>query len=170
MDEDTLRDILQEYFSEDFKITSFVKNEKECTANINCNIVSSDGVNSFVQYYTKETNETLKLKLKRKETEKSIYKVKAIYRCHQDTRYERTRDTRAVLEQNPLKRFRNTSCQFQMYFKVRKAAINGFSCYIVLVHRHNHPVNSLEALSFIMPSDEVRKEINSLFSTGLTPS
>ena len=58
-----------------------------------------------------------------------------------------------------------------MYFKVGKAAINGFSCYIVLEHRDNHPVNSLEALSLKMLSDdEVRKEINSLFSTGLTPS
>ena len=64
---------MQEYFSEDFEIISFVKNEKECTANINCNIVSYNGVNSFVRYYTKGTNETLKLKFKKKETERRVF-------------------------------------------------------------------------------------------------
>ena len=42
----------------------------------------------------------MKLKFKKEETEKSIYKIKNIYRFHQDTLYERTRDTKAVLEQN----------------------------------------------------------------------
>jgi len=53
---------------------------------------------------------------------------------------------------------------------VYKLAVNVFSCNIVLEHTHNHPVNSLEALSFKIIPDHVKKEIVSLFSTGLTPS
>ena len=40
----------------------------------------------------------------------------------------------------------------------------------MLEHRHNHAINSLDALSFKMLSDEVRKEVNSLFLNNLTPS
>ena len=43
---------------------------------------------SFIRFYSKETNETLKLKFKKKETVKSIYKIKNIYRCHHETQYE----------------------------------------------------------------------------------
>ena len=35
-------------------------------------------------FYTKETNETLKLKFRKKETENSIYKIKNIYGYHHD--------------------------------------------------------------------------------------
>ena len=140
-----------------FNIVSYVKKWNQCTANINCNIFSHPDVNSFIKFYTKETNEILKLKFKKKETEKSIYKIKNIYRCHLDARYEGTRDTKAVLEQNPFKRFRNTNCPFQVTFKVLKVATNGFTCNIVLEHRHNDPINSLEALSFKMLSEEVKK-------------
>ena len=40
----------------------------------------------------KETNETIKLKYKKKDKQRSIFNVKATYRCHHDTRYEGTRD------------------------------------------------------------------------------
>ena len=57
----------------------------------------------------KETNETIKLKVKKKDKKKSIYKIKASYRCHHDTRYENTRDAESILRKDPLKRFRNTA-------------------------------------------------------------
>ena len=98
------------------------------------------------------------LKFKQKETEKSIYKIKNIYRCHHDAWYEGTWDTKAVLVKSPFKRFRNTSFQFQVTFKVLNVATNSFTCNIVLKYRHNHPINSLEALSFKMLSEKVRKE------------
>ena len=50
-----------------------------------------------------------------------------------------------------------------MTCKVLKVETNGFTCNIVHEQRHNHPINSLEALSFKMLSEEVRKEMNSLF-------
>ena len=89
---------------------------------LNATYYSHSDVDSFDKVYTKGTNEILKLKFKKKVTEKSIYKIKNIY-----TRYEGTRDTKTVLEQNPFKRFRNTSCPFQVTFKVLKVATNAFT-------------------------------------------
>ena len=40
----------------------------------------------------------------------------------------------------------------------------------MLERRHNHAINSLEAMSFKILSDEVRKEVNSLFLNNLTRS
>ena len=57
-----------------------------------------------------------------------------------------------------------------MTFKVLKVATNGFTCNIVLKRRQNHPINSLEALSFKILSEEVRKKVNSLLMNNLTPS
>ena len=155
IEEYMLKDLLQDYFKDSFNIVSYIKKGNESISNINCNILSHSDVDSFDKFYTKGTNEILKLKFKKKVTEKSIYKIKNIY-----TRYEVTRDTKTVLEQNPFKRFRNTSCPFQVTFKVLKVATNGFTWNIVLEHKHNHPINSLEALSFEMLSEEVRKEAN----------
>ena len=147
----SLKDLLHHYFKSNFNVVSYITKGNECTAIINCDIFSHYDVDSFIKFYTKETHETLKLKFKKKETEKSAYKVKNIYQCHYDTRYEETMDTKTVLEQNPFKRFRNNSCPFQVTFKFLKVATNGFTCNIVLEHRHNH----LEALSFKILSEEL---------------
>ena len=98
-------------------------------------------VDNFIKFYEKEINETLKLNFKKKETEKSIYKIKSNYRCHHHTQYEGTKYTKTVFEPNPFKRFRSTTFQFQVTFKVLTVAINGFTFNIVLKYRHNHPVN-----------------------------
>ena len=98
-------------------------------------------VANFIKFYEKEINETLKLNFKKKETEKSIYKIRSNYRCHHHTQYEGTKYTKTVFEPNPFKRFRSTTFQFQVTFKVLAVAINGFTFNIVLKYRHNHPVN-----------------------------
>ena len=94
-----------------------------------------------------------------------------IYRCHHDTRYEKTRETEAVLIHNPFKRFQNTNCKFQMTFKVLKNhLLDSFPCSVHIENCHNHNINSLEALSFRMLTDDIKTEINGHFSSGLTPS
>ena len=46
-----------------------------------------------------ETNETLKLKYKKNSiSEKENLKVKEVYHCHHNTRYEKTRDASIVYE------------------------------------------------------------------------
>ena len=117
----------------------------------------------------KETNETIKLKYKKKGKQRSIFSVKATYRCHRDTRYEGTRKVDTVLDKNPFKRFRNTNCPFQITFKILKDNVNTLFCNVFIEHWHNHAVNSLEALEFKMLSTEIKMEIEALFSSDLTP-
>ena len=69
MEEDMLKDLLQDYFKDSFNVVSYVKKGNKCTAYINCNIFSHSDVDSFIKFYEKEINETLKLNFKKKETE-----------------------------------------------------------------------------------------------------
>ena len=69
MEEEMLKDLLQDYFKDSFNVVSYVKKGKKCTAYINCNIFSHSDVDSFIKFYEKEINETLKLNFKKKETE-----------------------------------------------------------------------------------------------------
>ena len=85
--------MLQDYFKDNVNVVScYVKKGNECITSINWDIFSHSDADSFIEFYTKETTETLKLKFKKKETEKSIYKIKNIFRCYHDTRYEGTKD------------------------------------------------------------------------------
>ena len=155
---------------DNYEISSSVK-EEEFYAVVNCNLDSAEDIVQLDGRYMEETNETLKLKYKTKsKSEKGNLKVKEVYRCHHDTLYKKTRDTSIVYQKKPFKRFRNTFCPFQIVFKDFKVPLNGFCCNINLEHTHNHPINSLEALSFKMLTEEVKNEVLSLFATGLTPS
>ena len=106
-------------------------------------------VTSIVQLvgkYMKETNETLKLKYKKKsKSQNGNLKVKEVYHCHHNAGYEKTRDVSIVYKKKPFKRFRNTFCPFQITFKVFKVPLNSNAN---LEHTHNHPINILKALSF----------------------
>ena len=70
LDEQTCRDPRdwEEYFEVNFDLLSFIKRETySCDINFNCNINNGEGVNCFVSFYMKETNETIKLKYKKKD-------------------------------------------------------------------------------------------------------
>ena len=171
MNESTFKEFLDEYFEENYELLSFVKIDiGSLDVSFKCNISCEEEVKSFVDVYMKETNETIKLKYKQKEKPKSIYNIKSTYRCHHDTRYERTREIDTVLDKNPFKRLRNTNCPFQMKFKVLKFSNDKFVCNVNIEHCHNHAVNSLEALSFKQLSTSTRMEIEGLFTYGFTPS
>ena len=97
MEEDILRDLLQDYFKDSFNLVSYFKKENECTANIKCNIFSHSDVDSFIKICTKVTNETLKLKFKRKEGNRKEYRQNQKYlsmSSQDNTQYEGTRDTK----------------------------------------------------------------------------
>ena len=148
------------------EIVSFSSDEYgQADIEIKCNLSNFAEINKFTETYTKYTNETLKVKIRKKITEKSIYAERVFYRCHHDTRYENTRDAKSILEKKPTKRFRNTYCPFQMSIKILKSVVDSsqFRCSIVLEHKHNHPVNSLHALSFKAISVETVNSITLLF-------
>ena len=66
IEEDILKDLLQDYFKDSFNIVSYIKKGNESILNINCNILSHSDVDSFDKFYTKGTNEILKLKFKKR--------------------------------------------------------------------------------------------------------
>ena len=48
----------------------------------------------------KETNETIKLKYKKKDEQRSVFNVKATYRCHHKTQYEEIKRVDTALDKN----------------------------------------------------------------------
>ena len=62
IDEQTCRNVLEEYFEEKFELSSFIKRDTcSCDENFDCNISNEDGINHFIDFYVKETNKTIKL-------------------------------------------------------------------------------------------------------------
>ena len=56
MDEQTCKDILEEYFEEVFELSSFIKRHAcSCDITFNCNISNEEEVNRFVDLCMKET-------------------------------------------------------------------------------------------------------------------
>ena len=171
MDRELIRDVFDETgFS--YKIESIKNDNNRVDMDISCDIVTLDDIEKFISCYMNLSNETLKIKTKRKCSEKSSYSQWISYRCHHDTRYEKTRNSKEILTKKPMKRFRNTYCPFQMTVKVLKITSDKdlLKCKINLEYIHNHPIESLHALSFKSISTETSHKINLLYESGLTPS
>ena len=84
MDEQTRRDVLKYDFEGNFQLLLFNKRDT-CSCDINFNSSNEEVVSRFVDFYMKETNETIKPKNKKKDKQRSIFNVKATYRYHHDT-------------------------------------------------------------------------------------
>ena len=119
--DDNIRELINEYFNKEVKVLSETNKDEEFHQFVfECSISSQEEIEEFLKFYMCETNETLKIKVKKADKERSIYKINSTYRCHFDTRHEKTRDAESILKKNPSKRFRNTVCPFQMTFKITK--------------------------------------------------
>ena len=82
MNEQTYRDFLEDLFEGNFELLSFIKADTcSCDINFNCNISNEDKINRFADFYIKETNETVNSKHKKKDNQRSVFSVKATYRC-----------------------------------------------------------------------------------------
>ena len=77
-----------------------------------CHISCQKQTGTFVANYKQRTGETLKLKLKKSSTPKSIYEVGSKYRCHHETRYQKTRDAKGILSEHPSKCFQKYILSF----------------------------------------------------------
>ena len=62
--EDITERFVQDCFKDSLNVVSYIKKENECTANVNYNMFSHSDVDSFINFYTTEANETLKFKIK----------------------------------------------------------------------------------------------------------
>ena len=74
---------------------------------------------------------------------------------------------REVLQKNPIKRL--TDCPFSLSIRLKRDLQSVYSARISIDYNHNHPVQSLQALSFKDISEQVSKEIRHLYEKGFTP-
>ena len=94
--------------SDEFEIQAIEGTRENWKAEFLCHISSQEEIETFLLNYNERTGETLKLKVKKPSTPKSIYEINSTYRCHHDTRYEKIRDVKGILSKNPSNRFQNT--------------------------------------------------------------
>ena len=83
---------------------------------IQCKFKREEEILDFVEEYKILTNEELKVKLRKPETDKGKYVVRIFYRCVHNTRYEKTREDKKILNMKPYKRFKNTYCRCLIKF------------------------------------------------------
>ena len=57
-----------------------------------------------------------------------------------------------------------------MVVEVFKDVINALTSNVGLEHRYNHLINSLESFDFKMVSNEVKREVSSLYANSFAPS
>ena len=86
MNEILLKEILNDYFKDNYEISSSVK-EGEFYAVVNCNLDSAEDIVQLVGRYMEETNETLKLKYKKKSKSGNLGKFKGERGLSLPTRY-----------------------------------------------------------------------------------
>ena len=132
-----------------------------------CTIKDPDGVKSFLADYFNRNNESIKIRVQKKLTERSSYSLYQYYRCHHDTRHVPVKST-SKKELAPSRRMKNTNCSdFNMIVKIVKDAVQ-FPCSIQIDWAHNHPVQALEATSFKAISSETIETISGYFQSGDT--
>ena len=135
-----------------------------------CICKNENDVETFIKQYLEQNNETLKIKNKKYCGPKSDYYLNWFYRCHHNTRYEKTRDVN-ILTQKPNKRFKNTNCPFSMNIKLLSNSRNeNYPCVVYIEHFHNHPIQALESFSFKAISQDVSEVVSQLFEKQMTPS
>ena len=78
-------------------------------------------------------------------------------------------NSKEKIKKKPSIRFKNTDCPFSIVLKFKRAETVPYNCVLELEWTHNHPVNSLQSLSFKDIPDHVKKQIFSYFEKGYTP-
>ena len=135
--------IASEYILENVNRT-----RKSCKCEIKFKYTTADEVAVFINRYLSINDETLKISNNKKCGEKSPYILNCFYRCHYDTRSEKTRKLHLTTFK-PSRLFKNTHCPFNLNFKIFKdIPSDNFPCTIHLEHIHNHPVKALQSFSF----------------------
>ena len=129
-------------------------------------IKSKIGIKKFVEIYLHQTNETLRCDKKKDLTEK--YKLRQYYRCQHNTKYLGTNRGSKILARKPQKRFKNTNCEFLMFFSITNVIGNEFPCSITIECAHNHRANSLQAWGFKDVSQSVKYQLRCLFESGMS--
>ena len=105
-------------FDEDqFKIEMVQGSVKRFKTKVQCNVIE---LKDFISSYGEKTNETLRVSKTRELGAKNVYKKVIYLRCHHNTRYQNTMNSKKLQKEKPSKRFKNTDCPFTMSLKFKK--------------------------------------------------
>ena len=152
-----------------FKIVSVRGKTNSFKAEVLSSIKTVEEIHAFIENYKIQNDETLRSRTATKLGAKSDYVLSLYYRCHHRTTHVKSYNPVETLKRNPSKRMKNTDCPFSLSFKILKIPANGMSCNISLQWNHNHPVNSLQALSFKDIPAHIRDEITDMYHRQYTP-
>ena len=128
-----------------------------------------DDVKSFLSNYNEKTNETLRTASTKTLSSKNRFFKFVYLRCHHNTRYHNTMNSKEVVESKPSKRFKNTDCPFTMVLEFIRNPESELNCVLEMEWIHNHPTKSLQALSFKDINPNVKTEMFTLFDKSFTP-
>lgn len=154
---------------DDFKIENVQGSIKQFKASVKCQVTDAQ---NFISQYNAKAQETLRLS-KTRELAKNVCYEKYVYlRCHHNTRHHGTMNANEVKRKTPSKRFKNTDCPFSLVLRFLRTScdvVSDFNCILDLEWTHNHPTQSLQALSFKDVAKSTQDEIYKLFEKGFTP-
>ncbi len=154
---------------ENYKIISAKGTTNKFKAVLKCSLNNVHDLEKFITNYNNRNNETLRVsKTKVITDENSTYQMYKYFRCHHNTRHEPTMNPNEVLIAKPHKRFKNTNCQFSLVVRLPRKE-GEYGAELDIEWNHNHPTNSLQALSFKEIPEDVINKINDMFSNGLLP-
>ena len=131
----------------DYKLQNVIGNITKFKASIACNLSNAADIEKFVDNYNSKNGETLRISSSRA-GKKSPYTLIKYYRCHHNTRYQKTMDAADVLSRNPSKRIKNTNCRFSLVIKLLKVPTTTYNALVYIEWNHNHSVTALQTLSF----------------------
>lgn len=153
---------------QDFLISQVNGCNKRFIGKIYTNFRSEEEITDFIVNYNDRNNETLRLFGNNGENNEFLFR--RYYRCQHFTRNERTKDSHLVLSAKPFKRLKNTNCPFKLAIKTKhNSYIDNYNTLIELSWDHNHPIQSLHALSFKDMSPDVVNQVKDSFKKGLLP-
>lgn len=154
---------------EDYKIVSVKGTSSKFKVILKCSLSNEYDLEEFIKNYGIRNNETLRVsKTKNIADNKSQYQMYKYFRCHHNTRHEPTMRPNDVLTAKPHKRFKNTNCEFSLIARLPRKK-GEYLAEVSIEWNHNHPTNSLHALSFKEIPGEVVDTIKDMFARGLLP-
>ena len=104
--------------SEEYKVELVQGSVKNFICNLHCQI---NKIDNFMASYNKKNQETLRKRSTKTNLSSGNQYSRYVYlRCHHNTRYQGTMNSKETLKNKPSKRFKNTDCPFTMTLKFKK--------------------------------------------------
>ena len=118
-------------------------------AEIECFFQTEEDIENFAKIYCDKSNETIRKLSSKKPGQSSIYQKIFYFRCQHRTRNQNTMNHQELSQKKVGKRFKNTNCPFNISIRLKRKFTESEPTSILNIeYDHNHPVSSLQALTF----------------------